>query len=232
MHTKTQRRSRLLRAGGLFCVLVFLAVVTARFWLPLPATALLAEDTIGQADCIVPLWGDAPFRFAQAAALYKEGTAEQVCVVLPPENDALAAYEQFSLRIFGVRDSDNRTFTYKAFASFGVPEKAIRFAPQRATSTFEEARAVKEYALQNGYTRVLIVTSTYHMRRALQIFRAMMKGTGIRIYHVTAVNTLYEPASWWRSERDIKRILQEYSSWAHNLVFYFLLGRTSSGLRE
>ena len=61
------------------------------------------------------------------------------------------------------------------------------------------------------------------------LFNLVFKGTGIQIYHATAVNELYHPLQWWAKEKDARAVLIEYASMVHNLFYHFVFkkGRTS-----
>ncbi|MBI3089446.1 MAG: YdcF family protein [Candidatus Tectomicrobia bacterium] len=54
--------------------------------------------------------------------------------------------------------------------SLGVPEKAI-LLEERGVNTFQYARYVSELAASHGWSSVLLVSASYHMRRAMLTFQ-------------------------------------------------------------
>lgn len=76
----------------------------------------------------------------------------------------------------------------------GVPADKIRIIPGLASSTRDEAVIVKEYAERERLQSVLIVTSSYHSRRALRTMQQVFANNGTTLG--------LEPASastafWW-----------------------------------
>jgi uncharacterized SAM-binding protein YcdF (DUF218 family) len=66
----------------------------------------------------------------------------------------------------------------------------------------------------------LVVTSAYHSRRALWIFRKVFSGTGIDI-GLTAVapgEQTPSPATWWLQLRGWRTVASEYPK----LIYYWL----------
>jgi len=212
----------------LVLILFILVVIgaTYRLWLPLPATCLLMKDNIRKADCIVLLRGDAYFRFKKAVELYDEGYSKRIVIsILPEREEELREYYHFKNRVLGLKDIPPKEFTLKAFRYFGKNPKGILFTDKTVTSTYDEAVATRDYMLKEKLRSLILVTSTYHTRRALMIFRMVFRGTGIKIYNCTARNEAYRPDSWWRSEKDVKAVSLEYMSIPYNFFYHFLLGK-------
>lgn len=211
----------------LLSLLIFGAVLfmTHQVWLPVFGTFLLVPDRVQEADCIVTLRGEEYFRVSKAAELYKEGRAPVIIVsVIPKES------QPYDLtRLLSGFDQYNETeVTVKIFEYFGVKKEAVLFTGKETTSTYEEALATKEIMEAKGFRSMLLVTSTYHMRRALWTFHKVFRGTGIEIYPVTGKHVLYEPERWWTRERDVRRLFEEYLSTVFNWVYHFVLKKRSS----
>ncbi|MBI3404294.1 MAG: YdcF family protein [Acidobacteria bacterium] len=92
-------------------------------------------------------------------------------------------------------------------AEHGVPQEAIVHFPNYAENTREEALAIRNLLRQRGWTRVIVVTSASHSRRARYIFQHVL--TGVEMRMVAAPEAAYDPNSWWESRSGWKRFLYE-----------------------
>ena len=208
-----------------FLIFAAVLVLTHGIWLPVFGTALLVPDRIQKADCIVVLRGEEYFRIGKAAELYKEGLAQALVTSVIPKTfqsfdmtQLMSGYDQYS----------ETEMTLKIFEYFGIAPEAILLTGKEVTSTYEEAVAARAVLQQKGFRSLLLVTSTYHMARALLLFRGVFHGTGIEIYPVTAPHKLYEPERWWMRERDVRRVAEEYVSLVFNWFYHFILKKNST----
>ena len=82
----------------------------------------------------------------------------------------------------------------------GKPREWFQAAPNEATSTADEARLLLPRLRDAGVKRLLLVTSTYHTRRAGKIFRATAARIApeISIRTVAATDRDYPPDRWWQ----------------------------------
>ncbi len=78
-----------------------------------------------------------------------------------------------------------------------------------ATSTFDEAYDLKDWARKNSYKRIIIVTDDFHTRRALHAFSKVFNGTGIAVESAGAGNELFCERDWWKSDRGISAYILE-----------------------
>lgn len=105
------------------------------------------------ADAIVLLGGESQGRPVEAARLYHLGVAPRVVVVGTGDN------------------ASNRRILSRA----GVPSEAILIEPS-SSSTLENATFVRPMLEQAGIRRALLVTSSFHARRALATFQQRIPG--------------------------------------------------------
>jgi uncharacterized SAM-binding protein YcdF (DUF218 family)/glycosyltransferase involved in cell wall biosynthesis len=156
--------ARLTRAAAAAAVLV--ALYGALFWSPLPwiaAEPLRVTAAPAPADAIVVLGGGVgesgqggqgyQERVKKAAELYRAGHA---AALVFSTGWTYTFHEADLMRSLAV--------------SLGVPETAI-ILEKKAASTYENARFVQAIAQPRGWNRILLVSSPYHMRRALLTFR-------------------------------------------------------------
>ena len=91
-----------------------------------------------------------------------------------------------------------------------MPEDRILLSGQYEPSTQQEARATADYAQDRGWSRVVVVTSPYHTWRAKKIFREQLEPMGVDVRVSAAPEDPYDPASWWKDERQRRQVRNEY----------------------
>lgn len=193
--------------------------------MPQIGTFLLVPDEVQKADCIVALRGEEYFRLGKAAELQKQGLAPVIVLSVIPRKTQ--PYDMVRV-MSGYIQYDETEIAFRILEYFGVKRSAILFTGKEATSTYQEALAARELILQKGYKSMLLVTSTYHMRRSLFLFQHAFKDTGVAIHPVTSQHELYRPELWWTQERDMRRVAEEYTSFLFNLAFYFVFNKTAT----
>lgn len=165
--------------------LVLLASQAARF---------LTVDDPSRSDAIVALAGETNVRPARALELLRQGIAPHV--FLDAKNDAMI-YNQQLVEI-AQRYID------------GLPEaNKIAVCPIVGLSTFAEADDVDRCIRPLGVHRLLIVTSEFHSRRALIIFRHRLPQYEV---HVAAAHNPAEfGEAWWTNREWAKTTFDEWS---------------------
>jgi uncharacterized SAM-binding protein YcdF (DUF218 family) len=207
-----------------FLIFVCVLFVTHRHWLPAMGTFFLVPDNVQKADCIVVMRGDEYFRLGKAAELQKQGLAPVIVASVIPEVNQ--PYDM--MRLLSGQTYDENETTYRILEYFDVKRESVLLTGKVVTSTYQEAVAAREFMLRKGFKSMLLVTSTYHMKRSLFLARHVFKGTGIEIYPVTGKPPFYDPEHWWTHERDVRRVAEEYVIFAANIVRDFLLKKHSS----
>ena len=195
-------RPRILRI--VLAVVVGWAIVAA-----LAARFLVVTEPLAAADAIVVLSGSSAYveRTQKAAQLYREGRAP---LVLLTNDHTRGGWDNAQQRnpYFVERAADE-------LMKAGVPWDRILILSGVAGSTRDEAMIVKGYAANEGVRSVLLVTSSYHSRRALRTFRQVFADTGTTIG--------LEPASaapsmfWWLRPQGWRTVGGEYAK----LIYYY-----------
>lgn len=205
---KTSRGRRL---AWLLSALALLWPVLA--WLA--ALALQVRADLPHADAIVVLAGSSAYveRTHLTAELFKERRAP--LVVLTNDNEQ-GGWSEASQR--------NPFFVERAIDELvgaGVPRAAIEVIPTPVTSTYEEARVLREYAVTHNLRALLVVTSSYHSRRALWTMRRVFQGSEIELGLEPAYpNAPASPALWWLSTRGWKSVAGEYVKLVYYRTYY------------
>lgn len=194
------------------------ALVLLVAWPPVAwaaARALIVEaDVLARPDAIVVLSGSSTYveRTRAAAELFAAGRAPKIILTNDNERSGWSSAEQ-----------RNPFFSERAAAELmrtGVPADQIETIPQAVSSTYEEARAVRDYAVAHGLRSLLVVTSAYHSRRAWWTWRRAFRGSGIElgIKIVPTGEQTPAPAVWWMQARGWRAVAAEYPK----LIYYRL----------
>lgn len=181
---KRARRPRRLRRLAL--LLLALAAATSLLWQPALAGLgqwLARSDPLPlQADALVVPSGDpAGLREAEAARLWRRGVAPVIVVSGGP-----IAWQTVAAQVMA-----------RHLEALGVPPGAIR-VEERATSTAENALFSLPMVKELGARRVVVVTSTYHVRRARLAFRRVYEPAGIEVVVHGTPDPAFNPDRWWR----------------------------------
>jgi uncharacterized SAM-binding protein YcdF (DUF218 family) len=192
----SQRGGIIFRLLSLILLVAFAGIIyVARNPLLRAAAGLcIAQDAIEPADVIVVI-GDDDFnadRATEAATLFHSGWAPQVVA----SGRMLRPYTSLSDLI--ARDLQSR----------GVPDPAIVRFSHQANDTLEEADALRVLINEKGWRRILLVTSSYHTRRARYIFRKILP-RNVRVEVAGAPDSEFQPDNWWLTRQGRKTFFLE-----------------------
>ena len=167
-----------------------------------------------KADAIVILAGSY-FRPRYAADLYNQGVATVVYV-----SRAIERKDRELLKSVDVNLPLQEEIFHRLLRKKGVPDSAIRFFGKSLISTTQEAEALKEI-IGNEPKTLILVTSSYHVRRAKLIFEDILPKCTI-----LATGTPYQsfPKKWWSTRTSALNTVNE----AIKIIFYSLGGRFES----
>jgi uncharacterized SAM-binding protein YcdF (DUF218 family) len=179
------------------------------------AKELIVTSELPEADAMVVLSGSSAYaeRTHLAAQLFHEGRAPKI--ILTNDNQQSGWSNELQR---------NPLFIERAAGELtgigGVPESEIEMLPQAVSSTYDEALLVRRYADAHSLRSILIVTSAYHSRRALWIFRKAFEGSGIAVGLTIVMpgEQMPPPATWWLHLRGWRAVAGEYVK----LIYYWL----------
>jgi uncharacterized SAM-binding protein YcdF (DUF218 family) len=202
--SSSRRRAR---SGRLLLTLVVLALLSA--WpLAHAGTALVVERDAGAPDAIIMLASKEWERLPAAAALAREHPGAMVLLTVPRV-----------VTEYNCHRCDERP---DLFEREGVSRDRIRLLAG-AGSTYGEALAARAHAGQEPFTRLAVVTTAYHTRRALGTFEAVFAGTGVEITSIPARPMEGNPRRWWATPYDRHYVRYE---WAANVKYWWEYGVT------
>lgn len=182
-----------------------LVVVAGGAWATAQAGRFLAsDDRLERADAIVVLAGSVIERPLEAADLYREGYAPIIVLTRDMPEPAVETLQ--ARRIVVATPLD---LARGVLLQLGIPAQAI-LAPERIhDNTAEEAQTVRQLAVSRGWTRVIVVSSKYHLRRAGLALRRELRNSGVSVIMRGSRYDPADPARWWRRRRDIRWLASE-----------------------
>ena len=80
-----------------------------------------------------------------------------------------------------------------------------------ATSTFDEAHDLLAFCVKEKLKHLILVTDSFHTRRALYAFKKVFKDKDrdIKIEVAASQNEIFNEDNWWRSDRGISAYILE-----------------------
>lgn len=181
-------------------------LVAVGFWTFLRlGTFMAAQQPLVRADAIFVLAGTLVERPLEAADLYHAAYAPRILLTRSrAEGPAFAAARARGARIDGEFDT-----AYRLLTDLGVPASAI-VAPSRLhDNTSQEAETLRAIAVREGWSRVIVVSSKYHLRRAGLACRRALAGTQVQVVMHGTRYDASSPADWWRHRADIRWLMSE-----------------------
>jgi uncharacterized SAM-binding protein YcdF (DUF218 family) len=187
-------------------VRVMLALALAAFvcFLPFAGTYLVVEQPLEHADAIVVLAGTRAERWLEAVDLFRAGWAPRIVLSRGRIDNGEAR-----LSAMGIRFPQDAELVRDAMLQMKVPADAIILLPESLDNTAQEAASARRMAAASGWTRIIVVTSKYHTRRAGYAFAREFGEGPIRILMRTTRYDPSVPARWWTSRPDVRFVTSE-----------------------
>jgi hypothetical protein len=174
-------------------IVVVLAIAGLAAGLAAKAGSFLTVDAPLRSDAILVLAGETDKRPQRALELLSEGYGRRIVLDVP-----------------------NNAKLYE-FTQIGLAQKYIQDLPQAAAvsicaidglSTKDEAKEAEKCLQRGGAKSVLIVTSDFHTRRALEIFRREFPGREFSV--AAARNDEGFGTRWWTRRQWAKTFVDEW----------------------
>ena len=142
---------------------------------------LSPQDNVDKADVIVVVsGGQTTSRAEKGIDLYKQGYAPKIIF-------SGAALDDGPSNAFAMRD--------QALAN-GVPASNI-YIDEKSQNTYENAVNSKAILQSLAASKIILVTSPYHQRRANQTFESVL-GKDYQLIGVSAFDDRWSKSQWWR----------------------------------
>ena len=183
---------------------IVLVAVSVIAFVPYAGRYLVYQDPLEKADVVVVLAGARVQRWLEGAELYREGWAPQIVI-----SPGLIEDAELRLRGMGIRFPTDAELARDAMLQMTIPAAAITTLPGSLDNTAQEAAAVHELAAARHWSRVIVVTSKYHTRRARFAFVREFAGSNV---HILMRATRYDtstPERWWTRRADVRYVSSE-----------------------
>jgi uncharacterized SAM-binding protein YcdF (DUF218 family) len=181
----------------------FLGTVAFLFRAPLLtglARAWMVHEPAAEADAILILGGGLENRPFAAAQLYRAGIAPRILYL----NVQPGPVEELGLALSEAEQ------TRRILLKQGVPETALTPIGDGVASTYDEARALREWLGSNDAKRIIIPTDVFHTRRVRWIFNKYGGRADVSL-HVVAIDPVrYNATNWWQREEGVIALQNEW----------------------
>jgi uncharacterized SAM-binding protein YcdF (DUF218 family) len=173
-------------------------------------SALVVRVPVANPDTIISLASHEWERLPTTASLATRYPGAVVLLTQPAE-----------VTEFNCHDCGNRVHR---LGLLGVRDERVRQVPLATPGTYGEAVAALGYSRAAGVHRLLIVTSPYHTRRSLGVFRKVFANTNVEIgVEPASAESVARPERWWWGGYDRAYVAYEwaavvYYSWAHGVA--------------
>jgi uncharacterized SAM-binding protein YcdF (DUF218 family) len=176
----------------LFFIFIWVGLVGA-------GSYLIVKDRVKPIDAIVVLSGDEGERVKEAVKWYEKGYANNF-VITKTHTEYIGEGRTYSEKL------------QRMAIDAGVPADSIFITDGEASTTAEEAQAVKILANQRNIHSILVITAPYHTRRARIIFNQEFKNTDMKILVHPVEDSWYKPINWYLSAQGWRQTFTEYGS--------------------
>ncbi len=176
--------------AALFVVLLIWAVGLVAFAQRIERSTPPPEPPV--ADAVVALTGASDLRLEAAARLLERGKGKR-------------------LLISGVNREASRDDIQAVSRAVKPIYDCCVDLGYAAADTVGNAEEIADWARGKGFTRMIVVTSDYHMPRSILEIRAAMPEATLIEYPVAT--TVVDVRRWWRDGGDARRLIVEYSKY-------------------
>ncbi len=190
---------RMLWLAAPICLLVLVFLFAGDF-------LALNQAPVGS-DVIVVLGGGPPARVAKAVELYRKGYAPRLLM------SGGAVYSPWQ---------DQAQHMRQQAVERGVPSDRI-LLDNRSLTTFQNALYTLQVMKAHHLTSAIVVSSTFHMRRAWADFSYVFFGQGIRLVYCSSPYAGFHPATWWTTAAGRAITLSEYAKIAYTVIVDMVL---------
>ena len=189
-------RKRAWAGKVILAVSLLMAALGALMWfnhealLRYAAEQWVVSDDIHPADAVVVLGGGINTRPFAAAEDYRKGLTRKILVtnVRPSRVETLGVLPSHGAISRGV------------LTILGVPEADIETLGIAVSTTYDEARALRDWAIRTHAGSVIVPTEAFSSRRVRWMMTQALAGTGTSVQ----IQTLGHPAhNWWKNDKGL-----------------------------
>jgi uncharacterized SAM-binding protein YcdF (DUF218 family) len=153
----------------------------------------VVSDDIHPADAIAILGGGLNSRPFAAAEDYRNGLAPKILVANVRLNRSEA------LGVFPSHSAMNRAVLIR----LGVPESDIETFGIEVSTTYEEAQALRDWAIRTHPASVIVPTEGFASRRVRWTLTQALAGTGTVVQLQALDRPAHYHAGWWKTDQGL-----------------------------
>ena len=183
---------------------ILLLLLAGAAFFPFAGRYLVYEDALQKSDAIVVLAGARVERWLEAVEVYRSGWAPRI-LISPGRIESA----EVQLHSMGIRFPSDADLARDAMVQLEVPAAAVETLPGSLDNTADEAAAVYALAATRHWSRLIVVTSKYHTRRARFAFVREFAGSNVQILIRGSRYDTATPARWWTTRADIRYVPSE-----------------------
>lgn len=166
---------------------------------------LVRIDPLTTADAIYVLGGSRSDRWLEAVALFEQGYAPRI-VMSPGGRDAGTTL----LATRGIHVPTDADLGAQVMTeSLGIPKEAVIVLTQPVDNTAAEAEAILQMAVQQRWSRLIVITSRSATRRAGYAFERVLPDSVTVVMRDTRYDD-FDAAWWWRSRPWFRQTFYEF----------------------
>ena len=180
--------------------------------MPRIGSVLIRSDRLARADMIVVLGAHRVERTIEAGTLLKEGWSGRILLLRSPGDLSRTALRRMGIHLPVWIDVQK-----DVLMQMGVPSSAIAESPVELGTTREEAEYIGQEARRRGMSRIIVVTSPYHTRRAGSYIRRAA-GPSVDVLMRANRYEQVDPDHWWLRPIDRIQVVSEYLKRIYGLV--------------
>ena len=178
-------------------------LLLSAFAFPRLGAWLVVEDPLEKADAMVVLGGTVYERPLEAVELFNEGWAPRIYLLRQ-----IADWGEAHLVERKIQYTREVDLQVELMGRLGVPREAIGILDQ-ANSTAEESDRVLALSTREKFSRVIVVTSKQHTRRARLVMNRRMNPAGVGVIVRSTRFDRSDVDRWWANRSTLRFTLFE-----------------------
>lgn len=190
----------------MFLLIIIFGIITTsifkhKFILTKYAEFFTINNAKPGADAIFVLSGRQINRIPHALNLFNKGFAPRLLLTKQKKSNKLFSHLFYSNQEIAEAMANE--------LKIRAPINTIPSVKGGATSTFDEAYDLLNFSKNNNLNHLILVTDTYHTRRAYHAFKHVFAETNIQIEMSAAKNEIFDKNNWWTSDQGISAYVLE-----------------------
>src|SRR5262249_34581553 len=166
------------------------------------------SDPVNPADAVAILGGRPELRALTAAAYYRNRITAKILV---------AETQPSALEILGIAGS-HADLNRAILANSGIPEAAIEIYGVGVANTYEEAVALRNWAIRARARRIIVPTEKFSARRVRWVMNHVFAGAGTQVQVPAVIEPEYE--EWWKTEKGLLAFQNEIIKYIYYRIKY------------